>query len=466
MPVSEQRSMKKKTPASTAVGGLRRRAEARLRKEPHAKSGFPKSQAAPQRLLHELQVHKVELEMQNVELQEARNRMETLLEKYTDLYDFAPVGYFSLDEEGRILDVNLTGATLLGVERSRLIHRRLQQFVVPTSRPGFLRFLGQVFGGGGKKVCEAALQNERGAEFWADLQAIWAASLPGERKWCRVSISDITTLKRGEDAQQRAAALALMNRELTQEIVRRQALEQSLKKSEQHQSQLLAESRQMQEQLRHLSHQILQAQEEERKRISGELQDEITQTLVGINVHLETLSRAATVNPKRLKQKIAQTQRLVEKSVNIVHQFVLKLRPTTLDDLGLIVTLHSFMKEFLKRTGIRVDFTTFAEVEQLNGGQRTVIYRVVQSALANVAEHAQASRVSVSLRQVASAVHIEIADNGKAFDVERALRAKRNKRQGLLSMRERVEMVGGTLSVESAPGQGTTIRAQIPMRLP
>ena len=139
---------------------------------------------------------------------------------------------------------------------------------------------------------------------------------------------------------------------------------------------------------------------------------------------------------------------------------------TTLDDLGLIVTLHSFMKEFLKRTGIRVDFTTFAEVEQLNSGQRTVIYRVVQSALANVAEHAQASRVSVSLRKVASAVQIEIADNGKSFDVERALRAKRNKRQGLLSMRERVEMVGGTLSVESAPGQGTTIRAQIPMRLP
>jgi PAS domain S-box-containing protein len=388
--------------------------------------------------------------------------MEALLEKYTDLYDFAPVGYFSLDEQGRILEANLTGAALLGVERSRLISRRLLRFMAPAAQPGFLAFLKRVFAGPGRQVCEATLLNENGAAFWADFHAASAISLSDPQKWCRVAVSDITALKRAEEAQRRMEALAVTNRELNREIARRQAVEESLRQSEQQQSRLLAQSRHMQDQLRHLSHQILQAQEEERKRISRELHDEITQTLVGINVHLETLAWEATVNPKGLKQKIARTQRLVEKSVHIVHQFARELRPTALDDLGLIATLHSFMKDFMKRTGIRVHFTTFAGVEQLNSARRTVLYRVVHSALTNVAQHARASRVKVSLRKIADDVHLEISDNGISFEVERALHARKNQRLGLLGMRERVEMVGGAFSVQSTPGRGTTIRARIP----
>ncbi len=220
----------------------------------------------------------------------------------------------------------------------------------------------------------------------------------------------------------------------------------------------------MQEQLRHLSHQILQTQEEERKRISRELHDGITQTLVGITVHLETLAREAKLNPQGLGHRIARTQRLVEKSVNLVHQFARELRPTALDDLGLIATLHSVLKDFMKRTGIRVRFTTFAGVEQLDSARRTVLYRVVQSALANVAQHAHASRVKVSIRRVADVVHLEIADNGRSFRMEHLLRANKSRRLGLVGMRERVEMVGGDFSIESTPAHGTTIRAQIPFR--
>lgn len=249
---------------------------------------------------------------------------------------------------------------------------------------------------------------------------------------------------------------------LKREILRRRALEKLLKEGKHHQNELLEQSRLMQAQLRQLSHQILQAQEEERKRISRELHDEITQTLVGINVQLETLAHEAEHDPKRLKQKITRTQRMVEKSLKSVHRFARQLRPATLDDLGLIATLHSFMKDFMKRTGIRVHFTTFAEVEKVNSPRLIVLYRVVQSALTNVAQHACASRVKVSIRKVANCVLMEITDNGKSFDVERTLRAKRNKHLGLLGMRERVEMVGGILNVESVPGHGTTIQAQIP----
>jgi len=251
-------------------------------------------------------------------------------------------------------------------------------------------------------------------------------------------------------------------RKLKQEILGRKAAEKKLKKSEQHYNYLLEQSRNMQEHLRHLSRQILLAQEEERKEISRELHDEIAQTLSGINVHLATLKVEAAVNTEGLKKKITRTQRLVERSVNIVHRFARDLRPTLLDDLGLIPALHSYMKGFTKRTGIPIRFKAFPGVEGLNNVKRTVLYRVVQAALTNVAQHAQASLVKVDIEKNHRSIHMEIKDNGKSFQVERVLFAKKNKRLGLLGMRERVEMVGGSFKVESVKGAGTTIGAQIP----
>jgi signal transduction histidine kinase len=266
-----------------------------------------------------------------------------------------------------------------------------------------------------------------------------------------------------ETLRRRTVELAAANRRLKREILQRRAVEEALRKSEQHYSQLLEQSQHMQEQLRHLSRQLLLTQEEERKQISRELHDEIAQTLTGINVHLATLKMEAAVSTEGLKTKIVRTQRLVEKSVNIVHRFARELRPTLLDDLGLIPALHSFMKGLTKRTGLRIRFTAFAGVERLNSAKRTVLYRVAQSALANVAQHAHASRVNVSIRKLPGAVRMELHDNGNGFEVERVLFAKRHKRLGLLGMRERVEMVGGSFAVESAPGKGTTIRALIPV---
>ena len=163
------------------------------------------------------------------------------------------------------------------------------------------------------------------------------------------------------------------------------------KKSEQHYGRLVERSRRMQEHLRRLSHEILPAQEEERKKISRELHDEIGQTLTAINVKLATLKNEATANTAGLKKKIASTQRLVERSMDTVHRFARELRPPLLDDLGLIPALQSSMKDFTKRTRIPVHFTAFAAVERLHSDKRTVLYRVAQEAFTNVAKHAQAT---------------------------------------------------------------------------
>jgi PAS domain S-box-containing protein len=457
--------MKKRPAPSTATARLRCNAEVRLRelaRENLSQAGVPKSAADTRRQFHELQVHQMELEMQNFELQKARDENEVALEKYTDLYDFAPVGYFSLDESGRITEVNLTGAALLGVERSRLINRLLARFVAPASQPGFLLFLKRIFAGNEKQVCEASLLKQGAPDFWAGIHGAAAVSAHGPGKWCRVAVTDITSIKQAEEAQRRMEILSAANLELRREIVRRQAVEASLKQSEQNQRRLLEQSRHMQERLRNLSRQVLRVQEDERKRISRELHDVIAQTLTGINVQLTALAKGSAINTKDLVRNIARTQQAVEKAVDIVHEFARELRPAVLDDLGLIPALHSFVKIFSKRTRILVHMKAFAGVEQLDIAKRTVLFRVAQEALTNVDRHAQAGRVEVSILKVADRIVLKIKDDGKSFQAERVLHAKGGKRLGLLGMRERVEMIGGTFDVESAPGRGTTIQVEIP----
>jgi len=266
-----------------------------------------------------------------------------------------------------------------------------------------------------------------------------------------------------EMLSQRTVELAASNLELEQEIVQRKAVEAALKKSEHHYGELLAQSDRLQEQLRQLSRKILLAQEEERREISRELHDVIAQTLTGINVRLATLAKEAATNTKSLDRNIASTQRLVEKSVNIVHQFARELRPAVLDDLGLIPALHSFVKIFSKRTRILVHLKAFAQVEKLDIAKRTVLYRVAQEALTNVARHAHASRVKVTIQNLSDSICMRIKDDGKSFRVARVMYGKGSKRLGLLGMRERLEMVGGHLGVESVQGKGTTIVAQIPL---
>jgi len=148
--------------------------------------------------------------------------------------------------------------------------------------------------------------------------------------------------------------------------------------------------------------------------------------------------------------------------VEIVHQFARELRPAVLDDLGLIPALHSFLKSFTARTGVRTHLTAFAAVEQLDMARRTVLFRVAQEALTNVGRHAKASRVEVNLQKLPAGVGMQVKDDGQSFSVDRSLQTSGGKHLGLLGMRERVEMVGGTFCVDSAPGQGTTVRAEVP----
>jgi signal transduction histidine kinase len=268
--------------------------------------------------------------------------------------------------------------------------------------------------------------------------------------------------ERNKTLRLHTATLASGNRRLEREITRRKAGEAIIRKGKEQYRALLLESQIMQKKLRQLTHQIISAQEEERKEISRELHDEVVQTLVGINVELSALGKGASVGLHTLKAKIARTQRLVENSVNAVHRFARELRPAVLDDLGLIPALHAYNENLAARKKLKIHMTAFGGVEVLGSAKRTVLFRVAQEALTNVARHAHATHVRMSIKEVSGTIRMEINDNGRSFPVEKTLLARNPKRLGLIGMKERVEMVGGSLTIKSLPGTGTTVRAEIP----
>ncbi|MBC7366905.1 MAG: PAS domain S-box protein [Undibacterium sp.] len=307
---------------------------------------------------------------------------------------------------------------------------------------------------------------------WFDLYAFRVGGA-GSRK-VAVLFSDISARKRTEaslDAARiqlsdHAATLGkivgLRTAELTATNGRLENSIATVTKGREEYRSLLLESEFMQKKLRHLARQILSAQEDERRKISRDLHDDVVQILVGINVELSAMGRDVSLGPRALQSKIKRTQRLVKKSVTAVHQFARELRPAVLDDLGLIPALHAFMKTAAARSKFKIRFTAFAGVEDLDSARRTVLYRVAQEALTNVGRHAQAREVTVDITQIPGAIRMEVHDNGKSFQVPQTLSSSTNKRLGLLGMRERVEMVGGTVVIKSEPGRGTTVRAEIP----
>lgn len=262
--------------------------------------------------------------------------------------------------------------------------------------------------------------------------------------------------------RRQALELAALRRQLKRETALREKAESSLKTSKQHHQELLERAEQAREQKRLLAHRVLLAQEEERRQISRALHDEVSQTLAGINIKLSALTLEASAGTLSFKKKIASTQKLVEKSVDIVHRFARGLRPTLLDDLGLIPALHAYMKTLTRQTGLQIRFTAFPGVEKLGNAKRTALFRVTQSALTNVAQHAAATEVDVNIRKMPAGTALEVRDNGRSFDPSKVLLSRRYRRLGLLSMRERIEMFGGTFEIVSAPGKGTLIRALIP----
>ena len=262
--------------------------------------------------------------------------------------------------------------------------------------------------------------------------------------------------------EKRNLELAALNEKLTGQVRERQKTEKALREGEAHFRTLFEHACAMQQSLRELSHKVLHAQEEERKRISRELHDETSQALTAISITLASLSGKGR-NGLLRRKRIHEAQRLLQETMGSLHDFARELRPASLDELGLLPALRSWLKNFSRRTGVRVCFRASRAAEKLDEAQKMTLYRVVQESLTNVAKHAHATRVDFVIRKLPDRICLTISDNGKSFRPASGPPTPGQQRLGLLGMQERVRLINGQLDILPRPGKGTTLHLAIPL---
>ena len=258
------------------------------------------------------------------------------------------------------------------------------------------------------------------------------------------------------------AALASLNENLEHEVEARNA----------ELSRAYRDLQEKEQNLREMSTRAVGLQEAERRSIARELHDSAAQSLTAIRIHLQLmndlLAAAKPDQPEdspadrqraRMAQIADKTMRMVDDTVEEIRRAVNQLGPAVLDDVGLEQALERAVEDLAETTGLEVD-SSIELPPTLEAAVETTCYRLVQEAMTNVARHAGASRVEVRVQPVASGLCIEVYDDGNGFDLESA---RRGPSRGLVGMNERVELLGGTLRIESTPGDGTRVQAVIPL---
>ncbi len=212
------------------------------------------------------------------------------------------------------------------------------------------------------------------------------------------------------------------------------------------------------ERMRTLSERLVAVQETERAHLARELHDEVGQMLTSLSLALTVNER---MSPELLRERVLQVQRQVNQLTAQVRTLSLNLRPPMLDDLGLLPALVWFTRRYSDQTGIQVQLQHAGLDNTISTAMAATVYRVVQEALTNIARHAAIKRALVQVWSTGEVLNLQVVDHGQGFDVSAALNDQRS--SGLIGMQERVRLAGGTLSVESAPGEGTRVMVELPL---
>jgi len=219
------------------------------------------------------------------------------------------------------------------------------------------------------------------------------------------------------------------------------------------------------ERLRVISAHLESVREEERKRIARDLHDETSQLLASLNAYLEAAAGMLPSGASKTKATLRKAQSLSVKILDALHKLIFELHPPLLDDLGLVAAVRSMLESEFEAAGVKTEFRTQGEVRRLDRQLEITIFRVIQEALSNVSKHAGARNTSVTLDFGKDVIRVSIRDDGRGFDAAKVVPLKDGLRGfGLLSMKERIELLDGTFSIRSVPGGGTEINAEIPLK--
>ena len=514
------------------------------------KTGLEQSEA---QLLHELQVHQIELEIQNRELREAQQRLEEARDRYADLYDFAPMGYLTLDETGRTLEINLTGAAMLGDERANIIGKPFSARLALNDSQLFFLYLNRVFHSTGTSNIVTEVQIKRGdAEHDVRLETAPMKSTVGQDRTCRMVMTDISEQKRTTKAlqQTRSAQEALLNtipakvffkdKDLRYTAVsqgceglfghsaadilgktnfdlipRKQAqglqrmdlsvllsgkpernIEHMVTNAEGNQLfftislapyfspdgkaaglvgvsvdvTAIKEAEHLSQDLlrqnRLLTQQLFSLQEAERRHLARELHDELGQWLTAIQAEAAAICSSSGI--EREPEIYANAQAIGNSATevqSVIRRILQRLRPSLLDELGLTDSLQELAIQWRQHhPKIVFDLELDGNLGDLPEALNITLYRIIQEALTNIANHAQASHVKVWLRRIPGVASepkhllLTMQDDGKGMDPSLPIKGL-----GMLGMRERVIASGGDFISHSAPGQGVRIEIRLPL---
>ena len=447
---------------------LRREAQRRLR-DKNAAPVESMAEVDVRALLHELQVHQIELEMQNEDLRRTQAATQQVSDKYQDLFDFAPVGYFRLDEQGRILEINLAGAALLGLVRSTAVTQRLEPFVATGHRAIFADFCNRVLSTDAKQTCEIELRRGEDRQH-ALLEGIVSHDDAVNRSFF-LAVADIS--------QQRRAEKAMRDRD--EEITDRKHAEGVLQELnatlDQHVARRTAELAQQTKQLRALAVELTQAEQRERRRLAQILHDQLQQLLVAARMKVGLLRRH--VQEHQLLQTIREIDELLNEIINESRSLAVQLCPPVLYVSGLGAALEWLAHRTQEKFDLAIEVQVDPAAEPAKEAARVFLFQAAGELLLNAAKHARAHRVQLRMTRVgappsqppagqvpgpqgAEQVCIEVCDNGVGFDPGQVAR-KPGGGFGMFSIRQRLEVFGGHLEIHSSPGQGTQVTLWAPL---
>ena len=405
---------------------LRRRAQARLQVRPVAR-GRRETEADLRRMKHELEVHQIELEMQNEELQQAHAEAAAALARYTDIYDFAPLGYFTLGRDGAIANANLTGARLLGLERVRLRGQRFGLFVVEAGVPVFNTFLRQVFAAKVGRICEVAMV--RANQLPLDVRI--EATLSEDGREAHAVVMDVTERKRAREEIRR------LNTELEERVRQRTAT------------------------IRRLSVELTIVEKRERTRLSHILHEHLQQLVIGAMFLLESIRPGLSA---RDRKRLKRVNEILAQSIQVARNLAAELSPPILNTDGLAAALKWLGRWMREHQGLKVRVSGGAGHAPLPEDLSFILFQAVRELLFNVLKHAEVKSAEVKIAFANSQVRIVVSDKGAGFDPAGQLAlVSTTGKVGLFSVKERLALLDGQLEIESAPGRGTRFTLWVPL---
>ncbi|MDP1524953.1 MAG: PAS domain S-box protein [Rhodocyclaceae bacterium] len=506
-----------------------------------------------EKLLHELQVHQIELEMQNETLRLTQLSLEEARDRYQDLYEFAPVGYLTLTPQGLITEINLAGANFLGMERKKVLQKSFTSFVAREDQDRWVQHYSRMSESEGQKSfafeldLELALKRSDNTLLHAQLNCMYHRSV-SSGLMIRVALTDITQRKHAEnerkhnarriesfmrhandailmfDANSRiidasdsclntyghtrkellgmrlmdlrapdthldipailqqlseqgsmsyqtwhcradgssfpvqvgATMVEIDGSSYVQKIVRDDS--KALRQRSVMESGLATASRRLLELSRHL----VEAQEDARRRLSGELHDHTSPNLAAIKINLGMITTALPPDaPSECVDRLADTIALIEDTDVSIREICADLRSPILDYAGLPAAMEEYAHRYASRTGILVHVHCSNRETRLAPALESLLFRIFQEALTNSLKHAKARHINVAIDFDAIPILLTIDDDGIGFDIASVESKASVSGMGLLNMREMAEFAGGQMIIESHPGQGTRINVSI-----